>query len=141
MLLKKLQDNKVDYLFVFGIQILRGDILNIYKDKIINFHPSLLPMFPGLNAIDQAVKFGMKVLGNTAHFIDETVDGGKIILQNIVSIEIYNKYGCDGILNSQVDLFFRLYRLFNNNKIHICNEKVIIENANYEVSIVLPNIN
>lgn len=97
-------------------------------------------MFLGLDAIGQAIKYKMELLDNTVHFIDKTVDGGKIILQNLVSVEMYNKYGYDGVLNCQVDLFFKVYKLLNDNRIQICNEKVIIDGANYEASIILPEI-
>ena len=56
-------------------------LLNKYPNKIINIHPSLLPSFKGLNAIDQALKYGVKITGLTTHFIDINVDEGKIIDQ------------------------------------------------------------
>jgi len=80
------KENEIDYCFCFGDHILKGQLLKDYKNKIINFHPSILPMFPGLNAIDQALDAGAKLLGNTAHFIDEGIDTGPIIMQNTVPV-------------------------------------------------------
>lgn len=75
LLLEELTNEEIDYCFSFGSHILCGDILEQYRNRIINFHPAILPMFPGLNAIDQAVKYGNVILvGNTAHFIDSGID-------------------------------------------------------------------
>ena len=58
------------------------------RDRIVNVHPALLPAFPGVRAIEQAVDYGVRVFGVTVHFVDEGVDTGPIILQG--SIEIAN---------------------------------------------------
>ena len=59
-----------------------GDVLlGAYGGRIINIHPSLLPAFRGAHAIDQALKYGVKVFGVTIHYVDATLDGGKIISQ------------------------------------------------------------
>jgi phosphoribosylglycinamide formyltransferase 1 len=53
---------------------------------VINVHPALLPSFPGLDAVQQALDHGSKVTGVTVHFVDEGVDSGPIILQRAVPI-------------------------------------------------------
>ena len=66
-LLMWLEKYKVDYCSSFGAHILKGDILRVYENRIINFHPSLLPMYPGKRAIDRAVQEERAMLlGNTA---------------------------------------------------------------------------
>jgi phosphoribosylglycinamide formyltransferase-1 len=57
-----------------------------YPDRIINVHPSLLPAFPGLAAVQQAVDYGVRVFGVTVHFVDEGVDTGAVILQRPVEV-------------------------------------------------------
>jgi phosphoribosylglycinamide formyltransferase-1 len=57
-----------------------------YPDRIINVHPSLLPAFPGLAAVQQAVDYGVRVFGVTVHFVDEGVDTGAVILQCPVEV-------------------------------------------------------
>ena len=57
-----------------------------FRDRIVNVHPALLPAFPGLRAIEQAVDYGVRVFGVTVHFIDEGVDTGPIILQGAIEI-------------------------------------------------------
>ena len=58
-----------------------------YKNRILNIHPALLPAFPGLNAQKQAIEFGAKFSGCTVHFVDEGIDTGPIILQEIIEIK------------------------------------------------------
>ena len=54
---------RIDYLFVFGHHLLSGELLNVYKNRIIVFHPSLLPHHKGFNGIDQAIDNGDFVIG------------------------------------------------------------------------------
>jgi phosphoribosylglycinamide formyltransferase-1 len=57
-----------------------------FRDRIINVHPSLLPAFAGLAAVQQAIDYGVKVYGVTVHFVDEGVDTGAIILQRAIDL-------------------------------------------------------
>lgn len=63
-----------------------SELLSKYKGRIINIHPSLLPKYPGAHAQKDAFEAGEKVSGFTIHFVDETLDGGKIIYQEEVDI-------------------------------------------------------
>ena len=67
------------------MKVLGHTFLSGYNGKIINIHPSLLPSFKGVDAQGQAFDYGVKVSGCTVHFVDETLDGGPIILQQPVS--------------------------------------------------------
>ncbi len=69
------------------MRILKGRLLEAFPRKIINLHPSLLPSFPGLDAIGQAWRRGVKVTGCTVHFVSAEVDGGPIIDQLALRIE------------------------------------------------------
>ena len=63
------------------MRILGEEMLSRYKGRIINIHPSLLPSFRGAHAVEDAVAYGVKVYGITIHWVDETLDGGRIIAQ------------------------------------------------------------
>lgn len=139
-LLDELEKNDIDYCFSFGTCILKGNILEKYKYKIINFHPSILPHFPGLKAIDKAIESNVNIIGNTAHFIDENIDTGPIILQNVVHKEMFLKNGYDAVLEGQVVLMEKIDRLLSEDRIHIVEEKVKIDNANYFVSNIYPEV-
>jgi phosphoribosylglycinamide formyltransferase-1 len=68
------------------MQLLSGTFLARFPDAVINVHPALLPAFPGIAAIAQAVEYGVKVFGVTVHYIDEGVDTGPVILQAAIDI-------------------------------------------------------
>ena len=63
------------------MELLGSEFIGRFAGRMINVHPSLLPAFPGLRAIEQAVEHGVKVMGVTVHFVDEGVDSGPIVLQ------------------------------------------------------------
>jgi phosphoribosylglycinamide formyltransferase 1 len=72
----------VDLVVLAGFMELLGpDFIGRFAGRIVNVHPSLLPAFPGLGAIEQAVEQGVKITGVTVHFVDEGVDSGAIVLQ------------------------------------------------------------
>jgi phosphoribosylglycinamide formyltransferase-1 len=68
------------------MELLSGAFLSRFPGAVINVHPSLLPAFPGLDAIGQALAYGVQVFGVTVHFVDEGVDTGPVILQRAVEL-------------------------------------------------------
>jgi len=68
------------------MELLGSSFLARFPGAVINVHPSLLPAFPGLHAIEQALSYGVKVFGVTVHFIDDGVDSGPVILQRAVEL-------------------------------------------------------
>ena len=69
------------------MQLLSPEFLRAFSGRVINVHPALLPAFPGLRAIEQALDYGVKVFGVTVHFVDEGIDTGPVILQRAVELE------------------------------------------------------
>jgi phosphoribosylglycinamide formyltransferase 1 len=67
-------------------QLLDQRFLGAFGDQVINVHPALLPAFPGLGAVQQALDYGVKVFGVTVHFVDDGVDTGPVILQRAVEL-------------------------------------------------------
>ena len=61
-------------------------MLEAYRDRILNIHPSLLPCFPGLHPQQQALDHGVKVSGVTVHLVDGELDGGPIVVQRTVPV-------------------------------------------------------
>jgi phosphoribosylformylglycinamidine cyclo-ligase len=87
-ILNRLQEERVDWVVLAGYMRLVGPtLLSAYEGKMINLHPSLLPAFPGKDAIGQAWRHGVKVTGVTVHFVDEGMDTGPIFLQEPVPVE------------------------------------------------------
>jgi phosphoribosylglycinamide formyltransferase 1 len=68
------------------MQLLSEDFLARFPDRVINVHPALLPAFPGLRSVDDALAYGVKVFGVTVHFVDGGVDSGPVILQRAVEL-------------------------------------------------------
>ncbi|HEX8101385.1 MAG TPA: formyltransferase family protein, partial [Solirubrobacteraceae bacterium] len=68
------------------MQLVTPGFLGRFPDRVINVHPALLPAFPGLRVIQQALDYGVKVFGVTVHFVDEGVDSGRIILQRAIEL-------------------------------------------------------
>lgn len=78
----------VEFLVLAGYMRLIGPtLLQPYEGRIVNIHPSLLPAFPGKDAIEQALEKKVKVTGVTVHFVDDGMDTGPIIAQEAVTVE------------------------------------------------------
>lgn len=77
-----LDDHDVDLVVLAGfMEVLSRPFIRRFEGRIVNVHPSLLPAFPGVRAIEQALEYGVRVAGVTVHFVDEGVDSGPVILQ------------------------------------------------------------
>ncbi|HYK73595.1 MAG TPA: phosphoribosylglycinamide formyltransferase [Pseudoneobacillus sp.] len=84
-ILKELQEKGVEFIVLAGyMRLIGATLLKEYEGKIVNIHPSLLPAFPGKDAIGQAIKAKVKISGVTVHFVDEGMDTGPIIEQATV---------------------------------------------------------
>lgn len=87
-IIRRLEENKIDLVVLAGfMRVLGSELINSYRNKIINIHPALLPSFKGSEGIKDAFEYGVKVTGVTVHFVDEQMDHGPIILQAAVKIE------------------------------------------------------
>ena len=83
----RLQESGADIIALAGfMRIIKGGMLNAFRGRIINIHPSLLPAFPGLQGWKQALDYGTKLAGCTVHFVDEGTDSGPIIIQKAVPV-------------------------------------------------------
>ena len=142
-ILKTFYEYKIDYCFSFGSHILSGRLLEIYKNKIINFHPSILPMYPGRKSIDQAINHGNTFLiGNTAHFIDIGIDTGPVIMQSVIPTKAFLDSGknYDLVLDLQVLMLHKLFLLLKEDAIAVQNDgSVSIVGANYDNYEIFPH--
>lgn len=134
--LKELENRNIDLIVLAGfLSILGSELVEKYRNKIINIHPSLIPLFCGdgfygLKVHKAVLASGMKVTGATAHFVNEITDGGAIILQKAVPIE---QGDTPGILQYRVmrlaewEILPKAVSLFCMGKIKIEGNKTIIE--------------
>jgi phosphoribosylglycinamide formyltransferase-1 len=87
MLAEKLEEAAVEWIFLAGYMRLIGEtLLKKFEKRIVNIHPSLLPDFPGKDAIGQAYRAGVNKTGVTVHYVDEGMDTGPVIAQEEVEV-------------------------------------------------------
>lgn len=108
------------------MRILSPEFIKKFKNRILNVHPSILPAFPGLDAQRQAIESGVSHSGCTVHFVDEGVDTGPIIVQEIVKIknddteETLSKR----ILTKEHKAYVKAVKLIAEKKINVTGRKV-----------------
>ncbi len=86
-IVKRLRDDDVEWVCLAGyMRLLSSGLVDAYKNRILNIHPSLLPAFPGLDAQRQALQWGAKVSGCTVHLVDKELDHGPIVVQRAVTL-------------------------------------------------------
>lgn len=131
-----LQSAGADLVVLAGfMSILNKSIIDEYRHKIINIHPSLIPAFCGkgfygLKVHQKAIEYGVKITGATVHFVNEIPDGGEIILQKAVEIrsdDTAESLQLRVMKEAEWDILPRAVDLFCNNKLEINGNKVIIK--------------
>ncbi len=86
-LIRILRENEVGLVVLAGYMLLvGGELVEAFRNRIMNIHPALLPSFPGTAGVADALAYGVKVTGVTVHFVDEGLDTGPIILQEAVAL-------------------------------------------------------
>lgn len=128
-IIKRLEKYDIGLVVLAGfLRVLTPYFLNHYKDKVINIHPGLLPSFPGINATQQALDYGVKIAGCTAHFVDEGVDTGPIILQATVPVkEDDNEHTLlRRIFREEIRIIFKAIELFCEGRLKVSGRKVTI---------------
>ncbi len=84
---KYLIDYEIELICLAGfMKILSPSFTKIWKNRILNIHPSLLPFFPGLNVFEKFSNSGMKIHGSTVHIVNEKIDSGKILSQLAIPV-------------------------------------------------------
>ena len=86
-LLSLLEEHEIDYVFSFYTKFFSADVRSAFRDRILNFHPSLLPAFKGLDGFGDTVAYPARFAGNTVEFIAEVMDEGKIIMQTVCPVD------------------------------------------------------
>ncbi len=130
-ILDVLKQYDIDLLLLAGyFRLLGNEIIEAYRYRIMNIHPSLLPAFKGLHAQRQAFEYGAKVAGCTVHFVDEGLDSGPIILQSCVPVisEDTEETLTARILEKEHIIYPEAVRLFVEGKLKIEGRNVLLLN-------------
>jgi len=127
--IKALKDKDVKLVALAGfMRILKKPFLQAFRGKIMNIHPAILPSFKGLEAQKQALEYGVKVSGCTVHFVDESVDGGAIILQEPVIVHDNDTVDSLSmrILKHEHEIYSKAIQLFAEGRLKIEGRRVKI---------------
>ncbi len=128
-ILKVLRKHDAELVLLAGyMRVVGRTLLDVYKNRMLNIHPALLPAFPGLHAQKQAFDHGVKVAGCTVHFVDDMLDGGPIILQRCVEVaeDDTSETIADRILEQEHKIYPEAVKLFVENRLRIEGRKVKI---------------
>jgi len=128
-IIKHLKKEGVELIVLAGFMRLIGkDLLNAYRNRILNIHPALLPSFKGAHGIKDAFDYGAKVTGVTVHFVDGEMDHGPIILQEAVPIKENDNLQSleQRIHKTEHKLYYRAIQLYVSQKLKIANRRVKI---------------
>jgi phosphoribosylglycinamide formyltransferase-1 len=120
---------KPDLVVLAGfMRILTGEFVNHYEGRLLNIHPSLLPLFPGLATHEQALEAGVKEHGATVHFVTEALDHGPMVIQ--ASVPVFPDDTADTlahrVLKQEHIIYPRAVRWFIDNRISIDQNRVLI---------------
>lgn len=133
-----------DHLFVsFYTRLLKGEFLNVHKNRIINLHPSILPACPGMDGFGDTVKSGAKFIGSTIHFIDDGIDTGLPIIQSSVPYNpnVSLDENRHKVFIHQCKMLVQVVEWFVQNRIRVMgNNTVKIYDTRYELSEYVPNL-
>ncbi len=110
-------------------RILSDQFIDLYRHRVMNIHPALLPSFPGLEAQKQGLEHGVKIAGCTVHFAEKTVDAGPIILQAPVPVREDDTADTLSfrILREEHRIYPEAVRLFTQDKLKVEGRRVIIK--------------
>lgn len=135
ILIETLKEEKIDLIVLAGyLAIVSDKLINLFPNKIINIHPSLIPSFCGsgfygIHVHEHAFNRGVKVSGATVHFVSNVVDGGPIILQRAIDISDCNSpedIQSKILYNIEHKILVEAVKLYCDNKLKIENERVTI---------------
>ncbi len=123
---------KADLICLAGfMRVLSRDFVKRFKWRILNIHPSLLPSFPGLEAQEQALEYGVKYSGCTVHFVDEGVDSGPIVKQAVVKVfdDDTPEKLADRILREEHKIYSEAINIVLNNQYVINGRRVLLKKS------------
>ncbi|KKL96530.1 hypothetical protein LCGC14_1843570 [marine sediment metagenome] len=124
-----LEKYKPDFLVLAKyMRILTPKFVSIFKNRIINIHHSFLPAFTGANPYEQAFKRGVKIIGATSHYVNETLDEGPIIVQEVETVD--HSYTIKDMKQAgrkvEVNVLSKALKLVFEDRVFISNNKTII---------------
>ena len=128
-----LEEHRADYAISFYSKLFVGQLLNAYRDRIINLHPSLLPSFKGLHGFEDAIAHGVRYVGSTIHFIDENLDEGKIIQQTICPVDENEAVAVTRhrIFEQQCRSLLQVMKWIEDDRLVVAGKRIVVRGADF----------
>ncbi|HVR42892.1 MAG TPA: phosphoribosylglycinamide formyltransferase [Thermoanaerobaculia bacterium] len=129
-LLDRITASRADLVVLAGyMRLLSPAFVRRFERRIVNIHPSLLPAFPGLEAQARAIEWGVKVSGCTVHLVDDSLDGGPILVQRAVPVEQDDTADtlAARILEQEHIAFVEALRIVVSGRFRIDGRRVVVE--------------
>lgn len=129
VILEELKQRGVDLIVLAGyMRIITNVLVETYEGRMINIHPSLLPAFPGVDSIGQAIAYGVKVTGVTVHYVDGGLDSGPIIAQQVVDIRAGEPVDelAERMHTAEHELYPEVIRLLSEGRVQLEGRQVTI---------------
>ena len=141
-LVEEFRRNRIDYAYVFFTRLLYGALLQEYRGRLVNFHPSLLPASPGLDGFGDSLRSHAIVIGSTVHFIDESVDGGPQILQTVLPVIPGQSKSQlrHGIFIQQCRSIIQVHEWLADGRVSMPAERVHVRGSRYEAGEFIPGL-
>ena len=132
-LLELLRRERIDYVLSYYTDFYAERVRAAFPDRILNFHPSLLPAFKGCDGFGDAVDYDARFSGNTVEFIDDVMDEGKIIMQTVCPIDVNQPIEATRhrVFVQQCKALLQVVRWLQEGRISIADRTVTVDRATF----------
>lgn len=128
-----MEEHNIDYVISFYTQFYSKAFRDAYRDRIINFHPSLLPAFKGMDGFGDGIAYHTKIIGTTVEFIKDVMDEGKIIMQTACTVNPNHEFAAmrHRIFIQQCKTLLQVVKWIVEDRVRVSGDKVTIAGASY----------
>jgi len=133
-LLKYVQEHQIHYIFSYYTNFYSKQFRDAFRDRIVNFHPSLLPAFKGMDGFGDSVAYHARFVGNTVELIDEVMDEGKIVMQTVCPLD-WNEPIASArhkVFVQQCKAVLQVARWLYDDRITVEGRRVLISDARFD---------
>ena len=133
-LLAVCREEQIDYVISYYTRFYSQAFRDAYRDRIVNFHPSLLPAFKGMDGFGDTLAYHARLAGNTVEFIDQVMDEGKIILQTVFPVDpgVPVESLRHRVFVQQCRALIQVVSWLSQDRIRVRGREVLVSGARYE---------
>ncbi len=139
---KLFDDLAIDYVFSFYTSFFSADFRDAYRDRILNFHPSLLPAFKGMDGFGDTVRYPARFAGNTVELIADVMDEGKIVMQTACPVDpgAPTESIRHQVFVQQCKALLQVARWLQEGRIAVEGHRVVVRGATYDCASFSPGL-